>query len=370
MLDRTQAPAFVSINSFELPEIQRLNDNSDLPVYYLENKNLSVFRLELVFRAGSWFGKNSTDAFFTSQCLSMGTKNKSTQEINQIFEGMGVQFECTQGFEYFTVRILGLNTYFETSVDLLFEILQGAIFSENDLEISKDSQIQAYKIGLEKPEVLVNHMFRERLFGENRYGKVISDEDIKLVKRDSLVEFYNNLIAQSFFKSYLSGNVSSTQIAFYLSKIKDLNVKNQNSLQLHMAKPKQVFFEKSEKENSLQAAIKMGNLSIGRNHADYIAFLVYNTILGGYFGSRLMKNIREEKGLTYGISSSSSPFGPNWVWSINSSVKKENVEIVLSEIAKEMQILKTSLVSDSEITTVKNYIAGSILVLLTLFLKF
>ncbi len=122
-----------------------------------------------------------------------------------------------------------------------------------------------------------------------------------------------------------------------------------------------VFELRKEKADSLQSSIRIGRRMFNRHHPDFFKFLVFNTILGGFFGSRLMKNIREEKGLTYGISSSMVPLASEGYWSIGADVKKENVPLALLEIQKEIDELKQQKVSEGELSLVKNYMKGSVL---------
>lgn len=114
-------------------------------------------------------------------------------------------------------------------------------------------------------------------------------------------------------------------------------------------------------EESIQSSIIIGKRLFNRKHPDFIPFLVANTLFGGYFGSRLMKNIREEKGLTYGISSSLSPNGPDGVWSIRAEVNKEKMQKAIIAIQNEMDILKTTAPNQDELQMVKNYLLGNIL---------
>jgi predicted Zn-dependent peptidase len=116
---------------------------------------------------------------------------------------------------------------------------------------------------------------------------------------------------------------------------------------------------KETRDDALQSSIRLGIKSINRKNKDYFKFSIMNTLLGGFFGSRLQKNIREEKGFTYGISSSLVPMYRSGYWAVGTDVKNENVAETISEVKKEMQILKDELVSEEELSLVKNYLMGS-----------
>ncbi len=361
MIDRNTPPPYITINKVDLVSIQKDALSNGSSLYHIANSQLRVFRLELVFRAGSVFGNKPSDAYFTSILLNSGTDKLSAAAITSKIESLGASFECTQGFEYFTVRLLGLSAYFNQSVDFFKEVLFNAVFPESELEIAINRQIQSYKIGLEKSDVVCNQQFKKHMFGENSpYGQIMDESAINNVKKSQLQEFYENKIVKTRFNMYLAGNVNSDQIA-YLKKVfvSDMNAYESKELEKTVHLP--IFSEKIVKEKAIQCSIKLGNRTISRIDADYPKFMLTNVLFGGYFGSRLMKNIREEKGLTYGISSSASPVGPNWLWTISSAVKKENIDIVISEIEKELDILKKEAPNKDELQTVKNYISGSVL---------
>jgi zinc protease len=355
MIDRTTPPEYITIKKVGLTPISKTILKSGLPLYYLSNTQLKVFRLELVFKAGSLFGKNQTDAYFTSLLLNSGTDSLSSTTIIEKFESLGATFECSQGFENFTIRLMGLSEFFNKSVDLFKEVIYNAIFPENELELAKNRQIQSYRIGLEKSDVVCNQLFRKNMFGANTaYGHTIDEVKIGEVNRNQLQAFYGSNVQSAGFTSYLAGNITEQQRLYFATVFDNTNpLLHPEKLLVSDILP--IFSEKLEKEKAVQCSIKMGNRSIGRKDKEYAKFLVSNVLFGGFFGSRLMKNIREEKGLTYGISSSASPVGPNWVWSINSAVKKENIAIVTEEIEKELEKMKSQEPDKAELQTVKNY---------------
>src|SRR5690606_38936793 len=116
-----------------------------------------------------------------------------------------------------------------------------------------------------------------------------------------------------------------------------------------------------EKENALQSAIRLGARTISRTHADYPALQFVNTLLGGFFGSRLMRNIREEKGYTYSIGSAVATLKHTGFLTIATEVGVDVTNATLVEIEKEINLLKTALATHEEIELVKTYMEGSML---------
>lgn len=113
--------------------------------------------------------------------------------------------------------------------------------------------------------------------------------------------------------------------------------------------------------DATQATVKVGGFAINRSHADYPKLKIVNTLLGGYFGSRLMQVIREQKGLTYGIGSSIVSLEHSGYWTVQGDVLLDKVDEVIADIGLEINRLKTELVGEEELTMIKNYLRGDIL---------
>ncbi len=107
--------------------------------------------------------------------------------------------------------------------------------------------------------------------------------------------------------------------------------------------------------------MQVGNAAISKDHPEFDELTVVNTLFGGYFGSRLMANIREEKGYTYGIYSALTAYKHGAIFEVSTDIGKEYRDATLNEIQKEFSLLQTELVDEDELQTVKNYMSGKIL---------
>jgi predicted Zn-dependent peptidase len=113
-------------------------------------------------------------------------------------------------------------------------------------------------------------------------------------------------------------------------------------------------------KEGVQTSLRLGIRTLNRTDDRYPELLLFNHILGGYFGSRLMKNIREEKGLTYGIYSSINPFRYDSFFVIGADVNKENRDLALDEIGKEIKRMRTELIDADELEIARNHFLGSL----------
>lgn len=360
MLDRNTAPSYKAAENITLPDVEIASIGSGIELYSLVNHNLEIFRLEIIFKAGSYFGTKFGLSYFTSKLLPAGTKSKKANEVAESFERLGGFLEVSQNQERLVVTLHGLTKFFVFYLQDLTDLIFDPILPSEELEIQKKIASQSYLVNIEKTSVEANKIFREGLFGsDHSFGKTLEPADIELISLDEVASFQQEYIQTSSFNIFLVGNITQKHIGLLHEYFNKQTIHSSSSI--ISPKLNDVFELRKDKADSLQCSIRIGRRMFNRHHPDFFKFLVFNTIFGGFFGSRLMKNIREEKGLTYGISSSIVPLAGEGYWSIGADVKKENVPLALEEIQKEIDVLKSNKVSESELGLVKNYMKGSVL---------
>jgi predicted Zn-dependent peptidase len=244
---------------------------------------------------------------------------------------------------------------------LFAEIIQFPSFPEKELATFVENSLQDLQVELTKNDVLAYRALSENIFGASHpYGynsdetsyKSITVEDLK--KQHELCYHADNALIM------LSGKVDSSVIQLlnqYLGTLRK-GAKAIYESKVDVEKTTKIWIEKTE---SSQTAITIGRRLFNRTHEDYAGLFVLNTILGGYFGSRLMENIREEKGYTYHIYSSIEPAIYDGHFYISTEVGNEFTKDTLAEIYKEIAILQNELISSKELKMVKNYLLGNML---------
>jgi predicted Zn-dependent peptidase len=197
------------------------------------------------------------------------------------------------------------------------------------------------------------------LFGpEHPFGQEITEAHISEITPALLQAYYQDHLWKDC-SLFLSGDFKSQELEQLLATMEQLPLK-QGAKKQALPTPKATAFLLEDREDAVQSSIRLGAWSIPKSHADYPALAVFNTLLGGYFGSRLVKNIREDKGHTYGIHSSLVEWDQYAYWVIAADVKKAHQEEVFAEIDKEIQILHTVLASQEEIEILRNYLIGQL----------
>jgi len=358
MPDRTIAPPFVKTSSFDLinPEEKKLPN--DVDVFFIPGGFQDVLKIEVVFAAGRWFENKLASAYFTAQLLPKGTQGKSSFDIAQIFDQYGAHLEISPGHDFVSVSLYALNKNLAPVLQLLIEILSTPIFPKKEFAQTRDVFIQNLKINNEKTSFVASQAFRKKLFGEQHpYGVEVEERDVKALHISDFESHFTNFFHSP--KIFVSGRIESSNKSLMLEKFHQLR-SGTKPLAVDCSITENPRYEYIHKRESVQASVRAGKGALLRSHPDYVPLLFVSHILGGYFGSRLMKNIREDKGLTYGISASVHAQKHASYLVIGADVNKENVDLTFEEIHKELKTLRTETISSGELETTRNHFIGSL----------
>lgn len=367
MLDRVTMPQLASESKIDIIHAQNFSLPNGIPVYYINAGTQDVIKIEVIFRAGSREQDTPLVAGSTNSMLEEGTKKHTSEEIASLLDYYGSFLETSVQQDYASVTIYTLGKHIDKALPILEEIIKEPSFPKNELDIYLHNNKQRFLVDEQKERVVAARNFPALLFGDaHPYGHKTRLEEFDGVKRDYLEAFHKKYYTYGNCAIIASGRVND----ILLNKIGDYfgkgpatpNTSNSTGdadrFILHSASQK-INFIPSNKNDSVQSAIRMGRLLFLKNHADAIPFQILNTILGGYFGSRLMSNIREDKGYTYGISSSVVFLQHAGYFNIGSEVGRDVCEAALVEIYKELERLCNEPVPADELRLVKNYLRGN-----------
>ena len=356
---RTVPPAYTTDFRISLEPLEYIPATGRIAV--LRSDILEVFRLEFIFPFGLLQAPDIETGHFLPRLMALGTADRSAYEIAEGFERLGGFLDITTGLHRTVVTLHGLSRYFSHYLPLLADVIYQPSFPEPEIEIQRAQASQNYLVENRKPSARANRLFKEAMYGKDSMaGRSPGPEGIGKLNRDTLLRFHAATFAACPFDIYLCGRVTDTD----LSRLADFAgqfIPNGKVFYPPFPEKNGVQHMTMEMENTLQSSLIIGKRLFNRAHPDFFPFLVTNTLFGGYFGSRLMKNIREEKGLTYGISSSLVANGPDGVFSIRAELNKEKLAEAIAAIEAEKELLRTTPVREEELTTVKNYIKGNIL---------
>lgn len=358
MLDRTVAPPFVKSTSFQLiaPQAEALPNGVEL--FFIHGGPQEVLKIEMIFSGGRWFEEKPAAAYFASYQLAKGTRNKSSFEIASIFDQYGAHLEINPGLDFVSVSVYALTKNLRPVLQLLTEIVSAPVFPEKEFRQFQTVFIQTLKINNEKTSYVASQTFRKHLFGEQHpYGVEVDEGKVTAMTTADLQQHFTRFFQSP--KVFVSGKISAGNRQMIVENLQGLPAGNPvTTIRSHThADPVSLHIERAD---SVQSSVRMGAKSILRSHPDYVSVLFASHVLGGYFGSRLMKNIREEKGLTYGISASLHGLKNESYLIIGADVNKQNVNLTFDEIRKELKNLRSARISADELETTRNHFIGSL----------
>ncbi|MFM9837204.1 MAG: M16 family metallopeptidase [Cyclobacteriaceae bacterium] len=358
MLDRKTQPPFAKEFSFDLPSPEFIPLNNGLQLVWVKDIQQEVVKLDFVFKAGKWYESKKGVAYFTAHMLEKGTAKLSSKKIAELLDQQGAQLEISTGADFTSIALYSLSKNFDKVIQVVFDILQESIFPEDELNLMTSIFIQNLKVNKEKNSFLASRALQKNIFGNDHpYGSSSDESDIEKINTSDLLSFHKNSFTPH--EVYLTGNLNSIQLKSLTELLRNFSFKRIKPVEIQDVSLVP-FEEKITKENSVQSSIRFGKITVRKSHPDYIPLLLLNHILGGYFGSRLMKNIREEKGLTYGIHSSVNSHLNASLISIGTDVNIDKLEITIDEIKKELLSLINIPIPKEELETAKNHFLGNL----------
>jgi len=360
MLDRTQSPAFQAIQEISLPAVQTHTLANGIPLYLVDVDQQPVLRIECIFDAGTWHEQTPSSGFFALKMLAEGLPNRTSAQISEYFDRYGAFLELSSGPDRSSVVVYCLTKFLPDILPVLRQLLTEPTFPDKELTDLRTITLQNLRVNYEKNAYLAGVLFRQKLFGaDHPYGRSQQPDQIAQLTQPDVVDFYERVLQNRPFRVLVAGKATAQDVALIDRELGQISLRTDElPIPDYLPITADGLPTLAEKPDSIQSSIRLGRRLFTRSHPDFFRMVVTNEILGGYFGSRLMKNIREEKGFTYGISSNMPSFRRDGYFLIGTDVNRENTQQTLDEIRKEIRILQTQPVPAHELETVKNFMAG------------
>ena len=363
MLQRKQAPEFKAIDHIELLQPKHTKLSNGCNIYCFNSGDAELVRIEWIFGNIRFNPAKPLLNAAVNSMLSEGTKTRNAAQIADAIDFYGAFLQAEYGYDNSEVTLFSLNKHLGSTLPIVKDIFTNSIFPEKELETYVRNQQQKLQISLQKNDVVARRNFNKAIFGDTIYGFGALADDYKALKRDDLQQHYKQMYQPNNCTIVIAGKIEKETLELLTSTF-DKNWENTGEVidaTQPEIKPSKEHFYFTDKPDALQSAIRMGMPLINRTHPDFPSVQVLNTVLGGYFGSRLMTNIREDKGYTYGIGSGTSSLKHAGTLFIATEVGAEVCKAAVTEIEKEINILKTELIPNEELNLVKNYLLGSLL---------
>ncbi|WP_187261190.1 M16 family metallopeptidase [Pontibacter beigongshangensis] len=360
MLDRTKAPETYEIDAVTLQIAEVKSLPNGVKLHLIKNETQPVIRLDFVFKAGKWYETQPGASDLTAKMLLEGSLHHTARQIADQVAYYGASFDSNHGYDRTELTLYCLSKHLKDLLPLVCDVIQNPVFPEEEFNHLKQRTIQNLKVQRQKNNYLATQALTQRLYGENHpYVYGFEEENLNQLTLATLKQFYATSYDTGNLEIFACGDLKDSTEEELTEWLQNLNINRKEPTE-----PTHSFLDIEPKETivkmpeSLQSSIRVGKRFPLIQEPDYLKLKVLNEILGGYFGSRLMRNIREDKGYTYGIHSVISPKEQDSIFYIGTDVNYTVTDKTIDEIKKEIAQLQQEDIPEDELQVVKNYMLG------------
>ncbi len=348
----------------ELKPYEHYTLDNGIPVYSINAGAQDVVQIEMVFYAGNFYEQQKGIAAATNFLLRNGTSNRTALQINEDFEYYGAYCNRACYNETSVVTLHTLTKHLDKLLPVMQDMLTNSLFPQKELEIYCQNVKQRLKVNLQKAEFVAGRLIDSYLFGINHpYGSYTNAEDLDKLKLEDIKKFYASNYLKGQAVIFVAGKITANMENLLNSHFGKLTVTKPGTsipkMETDPAVEKKIRVQNDP--DAVQGAIRIASNFPNRHHPDFKKAIILNTVFGGFFGSRLMSNIREEKGYTYGIHSYLQNHMQQSAWVISTEAGKDVCEPAIEEIYKEMKKLREEKIGDEELLLVRNFMIGGLL---------
>lgn len=367
MLNRKSAPEITDAVKFQLslPPHQKISLQNGVEVFLVDMGTVDTLMMNIVFYAGNYYEAQNLVAPATNFMLKNGTRKKNAYEINDFFEYYGAYLSRSASHETAELTLHCMKKNFAELLPVVSELIADSVFPEEELEIYKKNMQQRLQVNLRKNDFIAGRLIDTYLFGaDHPYGRYSSMEDYAALNITAIKDFYNQYYLGGRCIIFIAGPLPAdiqklVETHFGSLPISGSAKPNKGSAPILPVKEKK--YRVTNDADSVQGAIRIARNFPNRHHPDFQKMQVLNNIFGGFFGSRLMANIREDKGYTYGIHSYLTNLIQESALMISTEAGKDVTEATIQEVYLEMKRLCDEPVEDEELKTTKNFMIGTLL---------
>ena len=362
--NRQKGPDFQVLEGIDFLPVNRFTLPNGIDVSLIEAGSQEVSKIDWVFPAGAVQAGKPLLASTVGNLMLDGTHTRSSAEISDTIDFYGA-FMNVQTFHHNTVvTLVCLSKELPELLPLVEDVVRNPSFDSKEFNIYLNKRRQEFILDSEKVRTIAAREFGSVIFGANHpYGRQLELSHFDTLTRQELIDFHKKAYTPLGCRIVVAGQPGNEIIPLltrYFGSRQwlpgSVNLNGVGEIETSTEK-----FHFIEKEGALQSAIRIGRPLFNNKHADFIPLQVVNTLLGGYFGSRLMTSVREEKGLTYGIGSSIVPYQQSGMWVISSEVMGEMRTAAVDAIFEEMRRLANEPMGENELEVVRNYMLGELL---------
>ena len=322
-----------------------------------------IVQCAIAFPASAFYTSKPLESVYAGRMIFEGTNKRSAQEIADAFAGYGISYGIDSDRRLTSVTFTTLTKFLEPALTLIYEVLTESAYPQSELSIAIRNAMQRLAVNRERVAYLAQEHFESLIFGaDHPTGKIYQPADYERIGSESLKNVHTEFLQIGLSTMVAAGRGAEKAVALWAAlTANEKATKVYPTRQLPLPNPSENRKAFVAKEGAVQNAIRIGIELPEKTHPDALPMRVLNTIFGGYFGSRLMSNLREDKGFTYGVGSSVAFNETRGMLTLGTEVGAEVSEAAKTEIYREMQVLQQDLVGKEELETVQKYMHGKLL---------
>lgn len=363
-LDRSRPPQPRSGGRTLFPTFARYALSNGVPVFVVENHVQPYLSVQLVLRSGaSSDGDIPGLADFTGSLLLSGAGERDAQTLAEEIDYLGAILDAGAGRDEMTVGLGVLSQFLPTALDLMADVSLRPRFEAEEVDRERKQAIASILQSEADPSYMAAIRFRREVFGTGPFGTPLDGtrESLGRITRQACVAFHETMFTSGNAFIVAAGDIHPDRFVPMLEeRFGSWNGERPPSPEYQIPKPAETLrIVIVDRPGSFQSAIRIGHVGIARRDPDYVPLVVANTLLGGYFNSRINNNLRERHGFTYGARSSVEVLKNPSLFSIVGSVGTAVTDRALEEMIHELRRMATEAVESDELEMTKNYLIGS-----------
>jgi zinc protease len=359
----TGVPGLSAERAVTWPKRTKARLSNGLEVILAEAHSIPKFHGELFFRSGNAAVADRAPglAEMTATVVRTGTAKRASRQIEEDLRRIGADLSSAAGADTSAISFAGLSEFAEPLLGMVNELAREAAFPEAEFERERRQKLEEVKLERTQPGFLASERLRKVLFGAHPYAQVSpSEQQVAAYKREDLQKVYRDSYTPENGLLLLVGDFDAQAMMKSVEKVFGAwaGKKPESKTYAVPAQPRGRRVYLVHVPGAVQTQIYAGCHAITRKHPDWVKLGLTNSLYGGAFNSRLVMNIREDKGYTYSPRSGVHALRQHGYFSVSAAVRNDVVAASLTEIFYEMDKLRSVPVPEAELADAQNYLSG------------
>ena len=351
----------MDMQNIKLP--QKVQFPNGVPLFLINEGVREVIRLDLLFGGGYAVQSKPLQALFTNRMLREGSNVLNAAAVSRKMDSCGAWIETYSSQNCNHITLYTLRRHLPELLKVLAEIVKNPLFPQKNLDVVRRANKSHFLINSRKVDVVAQRHFEKAIWGcDHKFGRLVCADDYDAINAELLREYYEKVYGSRNCTIFLSGKFDDATVEKLSEYFGNEQWGASSPVVITDQPPLSPLCGRvnAQVDDTMQSGIKIGMMTIDSSHPDFYTLKYLSVLLGGFFGSRLMTNVRERNGYTYHIEADLSAFGRRNAFSVTSEAANEYVQPLIDEVYNEFRRLQTEPVSAEEMEKLRNCTLGEL----------